>query len=100
MDELILEGYGGCVCQMDDILVWEDKTKDHDRRSSIVLKKLKGAGVHLNCKKWRLASTSMAFLGAIIDQHGMKPDPKKEAAVPKMQHPEPISDVAKVSGYI
>lgn len=76
----ILEGIPGVVCHMDDILVTGATLSEHDRRLEEVLSRLKTAGVTLN-EKCEFAKTSVKFLGHILSENGIQPEPERVKAI-------------------
>ena len=77
----LLEGLEGVVCQVDDVLVHAPDQKSHDARLNAVLTRMKEKGVTLNREKCSFSQTQLKFLGHMVDEHGVSPDPDKTAAV-------------------
>ena len=96
----ILEGVEGAVCLMDDILIYGRDPEEHYRCLEIVLSKLKAAGVTLNSEKCQFAKQSIKFLGHIISQQGIKPDPTKIRAITEMSPPNNVSAVRRFMGMV
>jgi hypothetical protein len=71
----ILEGLDGVVCMMDDVLIFGKDRKQHDERLHAVFKRLEQAKVTLNGEKCQFNTTSVRFLGHVVDQDGIRPDP-------------------------
>ena len=97
MQEVLL-GLDGVICMMDDILVYGREQEEHDSRLMAVLKRLKQEGVTLNKDKCSFSADRVTFLGHIIDQVGVHPDPKKVEAIQLMASPKSISDVRRFLG--
>ena len=76
MYQRALQGIDEVVCHVDDILVDGTTLAEHDARLRAVLKRPQNAGVTLN-NKCELSKQSVKFLGHIIDETGMYPDPEK-----------------------
>ena len=66
-----LEGLTGVTCLMDDILI-HGSNQQHDERLIAVLEKLQKFHVTL---KNVFSTSTVKFLGHVIDQEGTKPDP-------------------------
>ena len=77
----ILSGLDGTVCMMDDVLVYGKCQEEHDHRLTAVLERLQQAKVTLNKDKCKFSVKSVRFLGHIIDNSGIHPDPQKLEAI-------------------
>ena len=66
----ILAGMNGVVCLIDDILVYGTTQAEHDQRLMTVLRKICDAGLTLNKDKCQFNTTSIKFLGQVVDQEG------------------------------
>ena len=94
----LLEGLEGVVCQVDDVLVHAPDQKSHDARLNAVLTRMKEKGVTLNREKCSFSQTQLKFLGHMVDEHGVSPDPDKTAAVREMRPPRNITEVRRLLG--
>ena len=94
----LLEGLEGVVCQVDDVLVHAPDQKSHDARLNAVLTRMKEKGVTLNREKCSFSQTQLKFLGHMVDEHGVSPDPDKTAAVREMRSPRNITEVRRLLG--
>lgn len=96
----ILEGIPGCVSQTDDILVYGRSMLEHDVNLRKVLKRLARAGVTLNKNKCQIGTTSVIFLGHLIDEKGIHPSDSKVKAVENFPRPDNISSLRQFLGLI
>ena len=96
----ILNGIPGVVCMMDDVLIHGTTLQEHDGRLRQVLERLQEAGVTLNKEKCRFAVTTVKFLGHVIDQSGIRPDPDKVNAIQKVRTPGTVGEVRRFLGMI
>ena len=96
----ILEGLPGVVCLIDDILIFGQDKKEHDRRLHDTLKRLQQAKVTLNPKKCHLNQQSIKFLGHLIDSQGIRADPEKTSAIENMETPKSITDLRRFMGMV
>ena len=96
----ILEGLPGVLCLIDDVLIFAQDQKEHDIRLANVLKRLQDAGVTLNSEKCQFNKRSIRFLGHIIDEHGIRADPDKTAAVRNMPTPTTITELRRFMGMV
>ena len=95
-----MEGLKGVVCQIDDILVFGSCQEEHDERLHVVLKRLQQQNVTLNPDKCEFSKKSITFLGQVIDQEGIRPDPNKVQAIAKMITPQCVADVRRFLGMV
>ena len=64
--------------------------QEHDQRLMAVLKRLHKANVKDKCQ---FSRQSVTFLGQLIDQSGVRPDPNKVLAIQGMNEPSNISEL-------
>ena len=93
-DEAALEGLEGIICITDDILVYgegnnyQEAQKDHDRRFIALMERCHQKNIKLNAAKLQFKLRELKFMGTIISDRGMKPDPDKVGAITQMPPPE------------
>ena len=73
---------------MDDILVHARNHEEHRQRLQKVLLRLQESGLTLNAEKCQFFQTEVKFLGQIIDDKGIRPDPGKIAAIQNVSEPK------------
>ena len=66
---------------MDDILIHGSNQQEHNECLIAVLEQQKKFHVTLNKEKCVFSTNSVKFLGHVIDQEGIKPDPEKVQAI-------------------
>ena len=98
--KVILEGLEGIVYLIDDILVYGKNQAEHDQRLMAVMKRLKEKHVTLNKEKCKFNQRSVNFVGHLIDQHGIRADPAKTAAILKMMAPSNITELRQFMGMV
>ncbi|KAK3741240.1 hypothetical protein QZH41_008178 [Actinostola sp. cb2023] len=81
----VLSGLEGTV--IDDTLVYGRDQKEHDERLEKVLARIKEAGITLNSNKCEYSKRQVTFLGHVIDESGIRPDPAKIKAIVDMAEP-------------
>ena len=96
----ILTGLDGKVCQMDDVLVFGSNRTEHDAQLLAVLQRIESAGVTLNAQKCVFVTTMIKFLGHVIDQTGIQPNPEKTLAIQEMKPPTAISKLRRFMGMV
>jgi len=98
--ELFQEGLDGVLCLIDDVLIFGSSKEEHDARLSAVLQRIEKAGATLNKEKCLFRQTKIKFLGHIIDQDGIHPDPDKTSAISNMEQPQSVSDLRRFMGLV
>ena len=94
----ILEGLPWVLCLIDDVLIFAQDQKEHDARLQRVLRRIKEANVTLNPEKCVFSRRSVKFLGHVIDEQGIRPDPDKTLAIQNMGTPKSITDLRRFLG--
>ena len=77
----LLSDLDGVVCMIDDVLVHGRTVEEHDKHLVAVLHRLEQAGLTLNQEKCRFSQPQVKFLGQVVDQSGIRPDPEKIQAI-------------------
>ena len=95
----ILGDLKGVICHIDDTLVHAETQAEHDEQLRTVLKRLQEAGVTLN-EKCEFSKRSVKFLGHIIDEHGIRPDPAKTEAIRDFPVPQKVNDLQRFMGMV
>ena len=96
----ILQGLDGVVCLIDDILVYGKNQEEHDTHLTAVMERIGAAGLTLNREKCEFAQRKIKFLGQVLGEEGIQPDPNKIAAIQKMREPQNISDLRRFLGMV
>ena len=90
----------GVNTMMDDIVVWGSTKEEHDDRLSQVLEIARKSNLKLNRDKCEFRVNQLTFIGDLISQDGIKPDPKKVAAIKNMERPKCKQEVQRFLGMI
>ncbi len=85
--EQLFEGQP-CAIVIDDILVWGRSREEHDLRLRQVMDRIRAVNLKLNPEKCRFRVTEVSYVGHLLTDQGVKPDPAKTAAVPLISLPE------------
>ena len=88
----ILADTEGAVCLIDDIFVYGKSQLEHDQH-------LLEAGLTLN-KKCVFNTTSIKFLGQLVDSTGVKADPNKILAIQGLKPPTNVSELRRFLGMV
>ena len=91
----ILGDLEGVVCLIDDILIHGKSQEEHDERLSQVLCRLQKEGLTLNKAKCKFSQRQVPFLGQVVDEAGIKPDPSKVAAIRNVPVPTNVGDIRR-----
>ncbi|GBG89705.1 hypothetical protein CBR_g49558 [Chara braunii] len=86
------------IVYMDDILVFSKTHEYHVEHIEWVLHALKDAGFKVALEKSEFFLSEISFLGYIVTVDGLKPDPKKVAAVQEAPAPVTLTQVRAFLG--
>ena len=97
---IILSGltYVICLCYLDDVIVFGRDMNEHCERLETVLLRLREHNLRVKLSKCKIAARQVAFLGHVISQSGIQPDPAKIAAVRDIPRPQSIRDIRSFLG--
>ena len=85
---------------MDDVLIVGQDQQEHNTQLHSDLQQIQAAGVTLNPEKCEFSKQCLTFLGHVIDEHGISPDPSKTEAVLKMETPKSITELRRFMGMV
>ena len=77
----ILSGLEGVVCMVDDVLVHGRTQEEHGQCLDTALARISNAGVTVNAERCELSQGRVKFLGHIVDETGIQPDPEEVQAI-------------------
>lgn len=97
---MIFEHIPGVDTMMDDIIVWGSTRQEHDERLRQVLDKTREVNLKLNKDKCEFAVKSLTFVGDVVSEEGVKPDPRKTSAINNMERPKNKDDVRRFLGMV
>lgn len=86
--ETILDGIEYVHCYLDDVLIAGENFDDCYRRVTLVLDRLLKANVKVNFKKCKFFVNKLPYLGHIITDDGLLPNPEKVSTINKAQTPK------------
>ena len=105
MNELV-EGLSGVEVIADDFLICgfganlKDATVNHDINLQQFLKRAKERGLKLNCEKVKLRLNSVPFIGHLLTDKGLAPDPNKVSAIINMPLPTNVKALQRLLGMV
>ncbi|XP_011871373.1 PREDICTED: uncharacterized protein LOC105563955, partial [Vollenhovia emeryi] len=102
--DLVLSGLQGkeLFVYMDDIVIYASSLEEHERKYNLLIDRLREANLKLQPDKCEFLSTKVTYLGHVISNDGVKPDPKKLEAVqqfPRPKTPKNIKQFLGLAGY-
>ena len=101
-----LEELPGVICVADDILVYGKGTddneaiQDHDANLAKLLQRCTEKNIKLNKEKSVFRATELHFLGHLVTNQGLKPDPEKVSAIRDMPAPTDVDGVNRFVGFV
>nr|CDJ96595.1 RNA-directed DNA polymerase (reverse transcriptase) domain containing protein [Haemonchus contortus] len=98
--DTILAGLPGVVAYLDDVIVVGRTEEEHRRNLHAAFRRIAESGLHVRMEKCRFATSSINYLGYIIDKHGRRPDSEKIEAITKMPVPQEISQLRSFLGLL
>eukprot|EP00873_Tetraselmis_striata_P008895 jgi/Tetstr1/429159/TSEL_019112.t1 len=90
----VLSPYLGkfCVVYLDDVLIYSKTAEEHLEHIRLVLRELQRHHLHIKLSKCSFGSTSVEFLGHIVEAGQIKMDPRKVEAVQQWPVPKTVKD--------
>ncbi|XP_037959893.1 uncharacterized protein K02A2.6-like [Teleopsis dalmanni] len=99
MDQM-LAGLNCTASYIDDIFVSGKTASEHTDNLYAVLTRVRDYGFKLKYEKCNFFKTEIKYLGYIINQEGLKPDPERIAAIKQMPEPSNITELRSFLGAI
>ena len=96
----VLSDLEGVVCLIDDVLVHGKSQEEHDHRLKKVLERVKQVGLTLNVDKCEFSKSCIKFLGQVINESGVSPDPDKTQAIMQLEQPNNVTEVRRYLGML
>ena len=98
--ELLMKGlqWRTLILYLDDIVVMGSTFDEHVTRLDEVLDRLGNAGLKLKPSKCHLFKSEVSYLGHVVNEFGIKPDPEKVERIHSWPTPTTVSDVRSFLG--
>ena len=87
-----------CLCYLDDIIIFARTPEESLERLRIVLDRLREVGLKVKPSKCALFKTQVHFLGHMISENGVEPQPEKVKAIQDGPRPRCVRDVRAFYG--
>ena len=90
----------------DDILIYgvgetkAEAIENHDQWRIPLFEHCKSKGIKLNKDKCKFRLSEVSFMGHVISEEGLKPEPAKIQGVQEMPTPESKQDVKRLLGMV
>ncbi len=102
--ELALQGlqWETCLVYIDDIIVYASDFDQHVQRVDQVLDRIKRAGLKLRPDKCHMLQTEVVFLGHVVSNKGISPDPSNISKIvswPKPQNSKQVKQFVATGSY-
>lgn len=91
-----------CLVYMDDIIVYSPTIQEHLSRLKEVFSRLRKANLKIQPDKCEFLRKEVAYLGHLITQNGVKPNPDKIEAIesfPQPENPKEVKSFLGLAGY-
>ncbi len=86
------------ISLIDDALICGKNREEHDARLREAIQRIRKAGGTLNPDKCEFNKSKIVFVGHLIDENGIQPDPEKTAAIAEMKPPTSITELRRFLG--
>ena len=88
-----------CLLYLDDIIIYSKTFKEHLQNLERVFSKLKEANLKLKPSKCFFLYKEVKYLGHLVSQEGIKPDPEKILTLKQWPTPNSVKDVRRFLGF-
>jgi len=91
----VLTGMQGlkCLVYLDDIVIYGASLEDHNKRLEEVLQRLRKNNLKLQPDKCEFLRKETIYLGHIISENGISPDPSKLIAIKEFLTLRKVKDI-------
>lgn len=86
------------VPYLDDVLIFSPTLDDHFRHVDTILRRLTESRLYVSRKKCVLVTKRLRYAGRLLDEHSIKPDPDKTAAMASYPPPSTRRDLQRFLG--
>jgi hypothetical protein len=83
---------------LDDLVIFSESFDQHLKDLEEVFDRLRAANLTLNKNKCHFLRDEFQYLGHIVSEEGIRPDPKKVEAILKMRPPKNAKEMRSIMG--
>ena len=100
------EGLDNIALEADDIMIFgcgdthKDAEADHDEAMVALLERARQKNLKLNKNQFNFKEKQVTYMGHLLTDHGIKPDPQKITAIQDMQRPEDPAALLLLNGML
>ncbi len=95
-----LRNIPGVIVYIDDILIWGRTQAEHDERLQQVLETLRNFELSINDSKCEISKTRVKFLGHVVEDGRLFPDPDKVLAIKNFPSPHDKKSLKRFLGMM
>ena len=95
-----LKGLPGVEVYQDDVVIHGSTMDEHDYRLKLAMQRIDESGIKLNKEKCKFRQSSIAFLGHVVDENGVRAHPDKIKAVIEMKPPTNTTELKGFMGMV
>lgn len=97
----VLAGLQGnqCLVYLDDIIIFGKTIKEHYENMALVFERLRQYNLKVQPQKCQFLRKEIKFLGHVISEAGIKPDPEKITAVSTYPTPTNLKEIQSFLGF-
>ncbi len=85
---------------VDDILVWWENEQQHDERLEKVMQRIRERSIQLNPENCTFKAKEVSYMGHLLTEDGLKPDPEKLAAIKNVHRPHNRKELQQYLGMV
>jgi hypothetical protein len=92
-----------CFVYLDDVIIFSDTYEEHLHRIDLVFQRLRETGLKLSPKKCSFFMPKVRYVGHVVSEHGIEPDPDKIEKVkswPTPTTPTTPEEVRRFLGFV
>ncbi|SOV05892.1 uncharacterized protein UDID_19059 [Ustilago sp. UG-2017a] len=87
------------IIYLDNLLIYSPTLKQHQEHVSVVLARLRQAGLYAKAEKCQFSTSQTEFLGFVVSDQGVSMDPSKTEVITNWPVPKSVHDVQVFLGF-
>ena len=96
----MFEDIEGVEIVVNDLLIWGTTEEQHDARLERVLQRAQQRNLKLNKDKSQIKMKEISYIGHVLGEEGIKPDPKKVIVITEMKPPTNKDELQRFLGMM